>query len=161
MQFSSSTDLAALAAAVTRFRRALEAYSRRGDDEFARIFPRDWCKTASMLLARYLDEEGLGRAALVANAERASASGGTQIHAWLRMHGHDIDTTADQFDGETRGVVIEPAGTIHRGFSEGYAFPWDRYMNHADRYRDDLFDPWYQELVALVDTSSHPHSTGE
>jgi hypothetical protein len=133
-----------------RFRNAFEEYASTSRDSSIQRFPHGCCKTASILLARYLDELGFGRAELVANAFRQPSGGET--HAWLRLGGWDIDITADQFNSDSHPVIFEPAGTARAGFSGQTIHAWDEYMRFSAA-SEARFDGLYSGIVAVCSLS--------
>ncbi len=62
-------------------------------------FPRGACDDASLLLARYLGEQGHG------TFQRISGKAGDQTHVWLERDDWIIDITGDQFTDWPHGKV--------------------------------------------------------
>ena len=75
-------------------------------------FPSGACGDASLLLARYLADSGLG------TTEYVSGWWGDQGHAWLELDGLIIDVTASQFDPELPEAFVSSDRTWHLRFTD-------------------------------------------
>jgi hypothetical protein len=108
------TDLEAVRAAATRFRRALESASGLGSVSFE-AFPHGSCGDAATLLGQYLEDCGLGTWSYMSGwaAEGASVDGS---HGWVERDGVIVDITADQFDGVDQGVIVTRDRSWHNQF---------------------------------------------
>lgn len=94
-----STD--AILEAATRFRLAIETTEKSRLSASFRRFPWGSCGDASVLLGKFLKDQGLGDFTLVVGRSYDGQ------HAWLEQDDVMVDITADQFDGF--------AGVIHVG----------------------------------------------
>ena len=97
--------------AATAFRLAIEGSDRSELSEGFSRFPWGSCGDASLLLAAYLRDEGLGDFELIA------ARGTNGDHAWLQQGEVVIDITADQFTGFDFAVYVGN-DEWHRQFGE-------------------------------------------
>jgi hypothetical protein len=135
----------------TRFRTALEKYLRLHPDvrlttdflnPWRGEFPVDCCKSTSVMFGHHLTRMvGPDRLALT-NGVR-----GNVIHAWLRVGDYFVDLTADQFDGESRRVIVEhvEASPWFSSFAQQQSFPFDTFsQTHGSFYRS-------AEVAALMD----------
>lgn len=101
----TDTDLQNLTTRFYEFRTALEIFPKKGlllpfDD-----FPFGTCGDASLLLAKYFENCGLGNFRYISGTIRENGS--FQSHAWLEKDGLIIDITADQFEEFDEPVIIE------------------------------------------------------
>ncbi|ARF83194.1 hypothetical protein ACIG0C_30010 [Kitasatospora aureofaciens] len=133
------------AEAATRFRRALETSSEETRLIGLREFPHGACLDASLLLAEYLEDCGLGTWECVAG-ERPFRPALPQSHAWLEQDGLILDITADQFDDAPRQAVwVTRDPSWHQQF--GDPEPRARLWRPQD---EELLDA-YDELRAIAD----------
>lgn len=93
-------------------------------------FPRGACGDASLLLAMYLHECGLGPFDYVCG-ERRDGEDDFQSHAWLQKGDVIVDITADQFDGAPGAVIVTRSENFHRQFDVE-----DRHSADISRYDD-------------------------
>lgn len=91
-----------------------------------RHFPGGSCGDASLLLARYLRENGAGEFQYVRGA-RGEGDDWTS-HAWLEQAGVIVDITADQFEEINEPVFVTTDVSFHG------TFEWD--LSHPSDYRD-------------------------
>jgi hypothetical protein len=99
-----STD--AILEAATRFRLAIETTEKSRLSAGFRRFPWGSCGDASVLLGKFLKDQGFGDFTLVVGRSEGSQ------HAWLEQNDIVVDITADQFDGF--GGVIHVGDDIWR-----------------------------------------------
>jgi hypothetical protein len=95
-----------------RFRAALETCDRTKLPVGLQAFPSGACGDASLLLAKYFEENEEGKPQYV------SGKDGIQTHTWLELDGIIIDITADQFHGVNEPVVVTTDSTWHHRFEE-------------------------------------------
>jgi hypothetical protein len=76
-----------------------------------RDFPRGACGDASLLLAKYLQVNGLGRAVLLVGHREG------QEHAWLQLQDFTVDITADQFKDQDASVIVTADSSWHSSFN--------------------------------------------
>ncbi len=72
------------------------------------MFPKSCCECASLLLAWFLCEEHQGITIDVVTGELKEDR--EQRHVWLRLKGHNLDITANQFDAALPHLLITQAG---------------------------------------------------
>ena len=94
-----------------RFRSALETSDRTKLPIGLQEFPRGACGDASLLLAKYLQDNG------EIGITYVTGTNGRQTHGWLESDGIIIDITADQFDGFD-DLVVTIDSTWHSQFEE-------------------------------------------
>jgi hypothetical protein len=94
---------------VKLFRSALEKCDRNKLPIGLQGFPRGACGDASLLLAKYLEENGEVGLTYVMGQNNA------QTHGWLELDGIIVDITADQFDG-VDDLVVANESTWHLQF---------------------------------------------
>lgn len=75
-----------------------------------RNFPRGACGDATLLLAKYLEENECN------NFEYICGKKEQQTHAWLERNGFIIDITADQFNNQNRPVFVSMDHSWHLQF---------------------------------------------
>jgi hypothetical protein len=83
----------AIREAATRFRLAIETTEKSRLSAGFRLFPWGACGDASVLLGKFLKDQGLGDFTLVIGRSADNQ------HAWLEQDNVVVDITADQFDG--------------------------------------------------------------
>jgi len=135
---------------VSVFREGVELYAIQNPESLLRFFPRECCKTASILLARYLFEEGVGSASLIANGNRASVKFEyPETHCWLRVTGLIIDITAAQFGEQSLRVVIAKTTPFHKTFQGSQSFKYSQFMSFNERYKEE-HNKMYHGIVAIT-----------
>lgn len=149
----------ALRAAVNVFRRSVERYARSSPHSPLHGFPSACCKTASLLLSRYLAEQGFGEAELVANGKRGLVPH-IETHAWLHLGDQTIDITADQFGPQHPPVIVGAAESLHATFGGVTVHAFDTYMtfNALHQARHDSMYTEITALIALAATEDSYHS---
>jgi hypothetical protein len=105
-----SDIIASLNKLATEFRAAIERCPRDRLPIGFREFPAGACGDASLLLARYLEENGHTGFFYVLGMR----NGG--FHAWLSKDGLVIDITADQFSDQHQAVIVALASRWHGSF---------------------------------------------
>ena len=88
------------------FRTAIEACESEELPVSLQDFPRGSCSDASLLLARYLQSQGVWPLIYVSGQTNADERHQIQTHAWLEIDDIIIDITADQFDDVTQSVIV-------------------------------------------------------
>ncbi|WP_425929299.1 hypothetical protein [Pseudomonas sp. NyZ201] len=129
------------------------AFRQRPPQEFAfglfSRFPTACCELASLLLAWFLSEEHEGITIEVVTGELKEDL--RQRHIWLRLDGHNLDITADQFDAALPHVLITQAGGWHERYFGIRTEPFQRgfYEDYGDDCRQDIIDD-YRALVHMT-----------
>jgi len=75
-----------------------------------RNFPRGACGDATLLLAKYLEENKCNHFEYICGKKEH------QTHAWLERDGLIIDITADQFNNQNSPVIVSKDHTWHLQF---------------------------------------------
>jgi hypothetical protein len=112
------------------FRLALENQRKALPDPM-QDFPRGACGDASLLLGKYLKDQGEG------TAEYVWGTDGNQSLGWLELDGIKIDITADQFEGCCDPVLVTTDSTRHSRFTD---------QSRDDVRLDESLSAVYQEL---------------
>jgi hypothetical protein len=100
-----------LHALASAFRRAILSCDPKALPTRPLDFPRGTCGEATLLLAKYLEEQGCGRFNYVLG-QRDNKS-----HAWLQRGDLIVDITADQFADQPASVIVTAESPWHRGFA--------------------------------------------
>lgn len=110
------------------------------------MFPTACCKYASLLLAWFLCEQHESIAIDVVTGELKEDA--DQRHVWLRLEGHNLDITADQFDAALPHTLITQAQGWHERYAMIRTEPFQRgfYEDYHDDCRQDIID----DYVALA-----------
>lgn len=126
-----------------RFRAALENCDPTKLPIGLQAFPSGACADASLLLAKYLQEKGEGK------AEYVSGNDGNQTHAWLELGGITIDITADQFNRSIDPVIVSTNSSWHQRFEDrsGRTVTIDDY----DAQTSTSLNAAYQELIHILE----------
>ncbi|MCE0779143.1 MULTISPECIES: hypothetical protein [unclassified Pseudomonas] len=106
------------------------------------MFPTNCCEFASLLLAWFLCEEHEGIAIDVVTGELKADT--EQRHIWLRLEGHNLDITADQFDAALPHTLITQPGGWHERYALLDAAPFQRdfHEEYGDDCRQDIIDDY-------------------
>ncbi|HEN8800088.1 TPA: hypothetical protein U8251_002683 [Pseudomonas putida] len=122
------------------------AFRQTPPDQFAfglfSMFPTSCCEYASLLLAWFLCEEHEGICIDVITGELKEDW--EQRHIWLRLEGHNLDITANQFDADLPHTLI----TLPRGWHDRYTVihtaPFQRHFHedYGDDGRQDIIDDY-------------------
>ena len=106
------------------------------------MFPTSCCEVASLLLAWFLCEEHKGITIDVVMGELKEDP--EQRHIWLRLEGHNLDITADQFDAALPHTLITQAGGWHERYTVIHTEPFQRgfYEDYGDDCRQDIIDDY-------------------
>jgi hypothetical protein len=137
----------ALVQAVLTFRSAIERYAPAS--RFLKSFPDETCQHVSRLLARYLAEQGWGKADMVVNAIRRAPEGVVQSHAWLSLRGILIDITGDQFPEQADKVVVRARSVFHESFAGSNTLPYDKAMKVTHEW-EARYDDAYREILQII-----------
>src|SRR5690349_7985620 len=108
---------------VEQFRKALEKCPKNVLPIQFECFPAGACGDSSLLLAKYLENCGLGAFDYVCGELRKN--GDFQSHAWLQKEDLIIDITADQFDDISEVVLITKDNSWHKKFKIENKHPAD------------------------------------
>jgi hypothetical protein len=123
---------------VTTFRSAIE---RLGQHSFNHTslavtkFPGGCCDDASILLARYLEENGYESVNLI-HGSNGGEDNELNSHDWLMVGDNIVDITADQFDWKgyiNPPIIIEKTTVFHATFkhlNKGRALDTERATDH-------------------------------
>jgi hypothetical protein len=122
------------------------AFRKIPPEEFAfdlfSMFPRCCCECASLLLAWFLCEEHEG---ITIDVVRGELKGDReQRHVWLRLEGHNLDITADQFDAALPHTLITQGGGWHDRYAVIHVAPFqmDFHEDYGDDCRQDFIDDY-------------------
>lgn len=123
-----------------------KAFRKTHPEQFAfdlfSMFPMSCCECASLLLAWFLCEEHEGITIDVVTGELKEYR--AQRHVWLRLKGHNLDITADQFDSALPHLLITQAGGWHERYTVIHAAPFQRdfHEDYGDDCRQDFIDDY-------------------
>jgi hypothetical protein len=126
-----------------RFRAALENCDQTKLPVGLQAFPSGACADASLLLAKYLQEKGEGK------AEYVSGNDGNQTHAWLELDGIIIDITADQFNRSIDPVIVSTNSTWHQSFEDRSRRTVS--IDDYDAHTSTSLNLAYQELIHTLE----------
>lgn len=117
----------ALNSMTLRFRDAL--IESTGAHIHLKEFPHGSCRTASLLLSKWLNDNGVERITLVAGRDASDNDG--QTHAWLQVDEYILDVTISQFHPDESEVLFEN-DSLHRRFlpDERETVDFDCYNDH-------------------------------
>ncbi|HEK0906824.1 TPA: hypothetical protein SMQ04_001571 [Pseudomonas putida] len=106
------------------------------------MFPTSCCEYASLLLAWFLSEEHEGIAIEVVTGELKEDR--QQRHIWLRIEGHNLDITADQFDTTLPHTLITRPRGWHARYAVIQAAPFQRdfHEDYGDDCRQEIIDDY-------------------
>ncbi|WP_426809952.1 hypothetical protein ABOC32_01835 [Pseudomonas sp. WOUb67] len=106
------------------------------------MFPTECCEFASLLLAWFLYEEHEGITIDVVTGELKVDP--EQRHIWLRLEGHNLDITADQFDATLPHTLITQPGGWHERYTVIHTAPFqsDFHEDYGEDYRPDIIDDY-------------------
>ena len=100
-----------LHALASAFRRAILSCDSRALPTRFLDFPRGTCGEATLLLAKYLEEQGCGKFYYMLGQRD------NQSHAWLQRGDLIVDITADQFADQPAPVVVTTNSPWHQAFA--------------------------------------------
>jgi hypothetical protein len=126
-----------------RFRGALENCDQTKLPVGLQAFPSGACADASLLLAKYLQEKGEGK------AEYVSGNDGNQTHAWLELDSIIIDITADQFNRSIDPVIVSTNSTWHQRFEDRSRRTVS--IDDYDAHTSTSLNAAYQELIHTIE----------
>ena|SRR5215204_3097983 len=126
-----------------RFRAGLENCDQTKLPVGLRAFPSGACADASLLLSKYLQEKGEGK------AEYVSGTDGNQTHAWLELDGILIDITADQFNSSIDPVIVSTNSTWHERFEDRSRSTVS--IDDYDAHTSNSLNAAYQELIHRIE----------
>ena len=113
-----------------RFRSAIEACDQAYLPSTFQDFPAGACGDTTLLLGKYLEQNGCGHFDYVFGTQD------DKTHAWLQRADLFVDITADQFADNDRRVIVEYASAWHIGFQEELKYTAD-FENYGDVMRDE------------------------
>src|SRR5690348_16308260 len=135
-------DLDHLKEVVSHFRRAIEACDQAHLPATFQDFPAGSCGDTTLLLAKFLEQNGFGHFDYVFGAQEG------KTHAWLQKARLVIDITADQFADVDQPVIVEYGSAWHGGFQEELKYTAD-FENYGDAMRDE-FRAMYARIAARL-----------
>lgn len=135
-------DLDHLKEVVSQFRRAIEACDQAHLPSAFQDFPAGSCGDTTLLLAKFLEQNGFGHFDYVFGTQEG------KTHAWLQKARLVVDITADQFADMDRPVIVEYSSAWHDGFQEELSYIAD-FENYDDRMRDE-FRATYARIYARL-----------
>ena len=106
----TSPDLQRLHIECERFRHALISADKRFLPITLRDFPFGACGDATLLLAKYLDQQGFGL------FDYMLGNRGEHSHAWLQRGELIVDITADQFPDVVETIIVTTNSPWHLTF---------------------------------------------
>ena len=104
-------DINKLIALATVFRAAIEKCDPKPLPEALENFPFGSCGDATLLLAKYLEQNNCGKFYYMLG-ERSGKS-----HAWLQQGNIMVDITADQFHDNSEAVIVTTDHRWHLSFN--------------------------------------------
>lgn len=97
-----------------KFRLAIEQCDRKVLPVYFRDFPRGSCGDTCLLLAKYLQDVGLGIFSYVVDIYQDDQNHYT--HAWLKQRNVIVDITADQFNDIQQKVIVTTNSNWYKKF---------------------------------------------
>jgi hypothetical protein len=131
-------DLGRIKHLAGQFRDAIEACDQARLPSTFQDFPTGACGDATLLLGKYLEQNGFGNFDYVFGAQAG------KTHAWLQKADLFVDITADQFADNDHRVIVEYASAWHGLFQEELSYVAD-FENYGDVMRDG-----YRATYALI-----------
>ena len=123
-------NLGHLKEVVSQFRRAIEACDQAHLPATFQNFPTGSCGDTTLLLAKFLEQNGFGYFDYVFGAQEG------KTHAWLQKARLVVDITADQFADVDQAVIVECGSAWHDRFREELSYIAD-FENYGDVMRDE------------------------
>lgn len=114
-----------------QFRKAIEACDQAHLPSTFQDFPAGACGDATLLLGKFLEQNGFGHFDYVFGAQAG------KTHAWLQKADLFVDITADQFADNDHRVIVEYASAWHNLFQEELKYTAD-FENYGDVMRDEF-----------------------
>jgi hypothetical protein len=142
----SKIDWLVLLRLATEFRAAIEATSRSSLPEAMENFPRGSCGDATLLLAKYLEENGCGSFDYVLGEKEERS------HAWLQKDGIVVDITCDQFPDMQSAVFVKSPTRWHASFN-GEVKHVANFETYDERTKSMLH--WAYENILTTIKGSH------
>lgn len=105
-----ANEIEAIRDLARRFRRAIEQCDRKYLPIAFAEFPVGSCGDASLLLAKFLQQNGYAGFSYISRMRN------DRSHAWLQKNDLVVDITADQFDDQSMPVIVEMASAWHETF---------------------------------------------
>lgn len=124
-----------------KFRKAIETCNKNKLSVAFLAFPRGSCGDSSLLLARFLKEEGLGE------FDYICGSRDSETHAWLKQGDTIIDITSDQFSDGLGRIYIGSKNAFHSSFEV------NRLSSAHEEYDEDAMKALndnYEEIMLNV-----------
>jgi len=125
--------------AATRFRDAIVAHKGEISLISFQEFPLGACGDASLLLARYLHEAGMG------DWEYVNGWKDGRAHAWLQQGDLIVDITADQFVESKRPVIVTENNEWHGQFQVQRRRPVDYRFRFESNHEE--FETAYRTIL--------------
>ena len=135
----------------TQFRAALEKCDKTLLPITFECFPSGSCGDATLLLAKYLQNTGLGTFDYIGGVIRETENQKFQTHAWLQRGKIIVDITADQFDEIESPVIVTKDHSWHNQFEEETrnVADYDIYDNSTK----GMLSLAYRRVIACIDQS--------
>ncbi|MFL6255315.1 MAG: hypothetical protein ACJ74T_09840 [Pyrinomonadaceae bacterium] len=140
-------EMVAIESRAREFRAALEVCDPRLLTVCLEEFPHGACGDASLLLAEYLHECGLGPFDYVCG-EKCDGNDDFQSHAWLQKGDVIVDITADQFEGAPGSVIVTRSLDFHRQFEVENRHSAE--LRHYDERTQRVMSRAYKHVRALI-----------
>ena len=132
-----------------QFRVALEICERDSLPITFENFPSGSCGDATLLLAKYLQNSGLGFFDYVCGEIYEDGERKFQSHAWLQREDLIVDITADQFDEIEAAVLITRNHSWHNQFEVDVRHLAD--FEVYDEHTKNTLSSAYNSVVAHID----------
>ena len=150
-------DYEALKEAAGAFREAIEHCKHGLAFSLMKRFPFGCCKTASLLLARFLVLELRYRPmSFISGGTGRDRQQNDSTHLWLEYFGVVIDITADQFPNMFEAVIVTDDRSWHdKTFPDQESFDFETQEKGFDKSYRAKFDADYSKIC---DALSYRHS---
>lgn len=142
----TNCDIDKLTVLATTFRTAIVKCDPKSLIITLHNFPRGACGDASLLLAKYLRENGCGEFQYVVGGRCGHS------HAWLLKGDIIVDLTADQFKDQPEAVLVTRDHGWHNTFefTEQREANYERYVNSTPHIYASL-EASYKAIISRVD----------
>ncbi|MFW5794860.1 MAG: hypothetical protein ACOCV1_05210 [Bacillota bacterium] len=132
------------------FRKAIEFTSSKDLIITLQNFPKGSCGDASLLLARYLQENDISPIYYTYGIKSTSKKSISPSHAWLKYKDLIIDITANQFDEISKKVIVTTNNKLYSGFKIRDRFVAD-YRNRYNKADVLDLDNSYKQIIKNID----------
>jgi hypothetical protein len=117
-------------------------------------FPKGSCGDVAPLLGKFLIDHGLGESTYMLGKR------GKWSHAWLQFDNLIVDITADQFDDQSKSVIVTTNSEWHDQFKGQAQYSADYRIFGLDSPAGIILDSAYFVLLSTMDKSYLPPSPG-